>query len=86
MPDIPTHASSLKRNNPYIPLPPCGNTLDGMERARALKHVRVRLQDVQPDTPVGHVALALDVPPTAGPSKSQPAKPAGYLQKERRYA
>jgi hypothetical protein len=84
-PDILTHASSLTRDNPYIPLPPGGNTLDGMERAHALKHLRVRLQDVQPDAPVGHVALALDDPPTAGPSTSQPATPAGYLQKGRRY-
>jgi hypothetical protein len=59
-PDILTHASSLTRDNPYIPLPPGGNTLDGVERARALKHVRVRLCDVQPGAPVGHIALALD--------------------------
>jgi hypothetical protein len=59
-PDILTHASSLTRDNPYIPLPPGGSTLDGVERARALKHVRVRLRDVQPGAPVGHIALALD--------------------------
>jgi hypothetical protein len=59
-PDILTYASSLTRDNPFIPLPPGGNTLDGIERARALKHVRVRLRDVQPGAPVGHIALALD--------------------------
>jgi hypothetical protein len=59
-PDIIGKASSLTRDSRFFALPAGGNTLDGMERARALKRVRVRLQDVQPDAPVGHIALALD--------------------------
>jgi hypothetical protein len=31
-----------------------------MERARALKNLRVRLRDVRPEAPVGHISLAPD--------------------------
>jgi hypothetical protein len=59
-PDILTHVSSLTRDNPFIPLGPGGNTLDGMERARALKRLPVRLRDVRPNERVGHIALTVE--------------------------
>jgi hypothetical protein len=59
-PDVLAYVSSLTRDNPHIPLGAGDNTLDGMERARALKNLRVRLRDVRPDAAVGHIALAPD--------------------------
>jgi hypothetical protein len=59
-PDIFQHISSLARDNPYIQVDAVagGNTLDGWEKARALKNVIVKLGDVQPYGNVGHIALA----------------------------
>ena len=59
-PDIFQHISSLARDNPYIQVDAVagGNTLDGWEKARALKNVIVKLGDVQPYRNVGHIALA----------------------------
>ncbi len=64
-PDILTHVSSLTRDNPFIPLGPGGNRLDGRERARALKRLPVRLRDVRPNERVGHIALTVE--PTVAP-------------------
>jgi hypothetical protein len=59
-PDIFQHISSLARDNPYMQVDAVagGNTLDGWEKARALKNVIVKLGDVQPYRNVGHIALA----------------------------
>jgi hypothetical protein len=60
-PDVLHYVSSLTRDNPFVPLAPGrANTLDGLERARLLKRLPVRLRDVCPHEPVGHIALALD--------------------------
>jgi hypothetical protein len=56
-PDIFDHASSLTRENPYIALPPGGTGLDGLERSRLLKDVRVQLVDTKPEDRIGYVAL-----------------------------
>ena len=57
-PDIMGYVSSITRNNPYTPLPRGGSTLDGMQRARLVGHVNVRMQDVNADEDIGHVALS----------------------------
>ncbi|KAA6409996.1 MAG: hypothetical protein FRX48_06610 [Lasallia pustulata] len=56
-PDVLGNVSSLTRDNPYVPLPGGGTALDGLERARLLKDLKVRLQDVTPGDPLGHIAL-----------------------------
>ena len=56
-PDVLGHVSSLTRDNPYVPLPGGGTALDGLERARLLKNMKVRLQDVTPGDAQGHIAL-----------------------------
>lgn len=52
------YVSSLTRNNPYVNQPPGGCTLDGLDRTRLLKDLRVKMQDVAPDHEVGHIALS----------------------------
>ena len=56
-PKILGYVSTMTRDNPYVDLPPGGCTLDGLERARLLKEVRVQLQDVVAEGEVGHIAL-----------------------------
>lgn len=56
-PKILGFVSTLTRDNPYIDLPSGGCTLDGLERARLLKDVKVKMQDVAPDDAVGHIAF-----------------------------
>jgi hypothetical protein len=59
-PDIFGYASSFTLDNPYTDIPPeaQGCTLDGIERARLLKDVRVQFADVRPGDEVGHIAFA----------------------------
>jgi hypothetical protein len=57
-PDILSYMSTLTRDNPYIALPPGGTALDGDEKARLLRGVRVQLGDVAWNNSVGHIALA----------------------------
>lgn len=61
-PDIFGYVSSLTRDNPHIQLPTEGSALSGMDRARMLKGVRVRIGDVQSGTvgesSVGRIGLA----------------------------
>ena len=57
-PDILGYVSSLTRDNPYIDLPLGGCTLDGLERARLLKNLKVKLQDVTGEDEIGHIALS----------------------------
>ena len=57
-PDILGYVSSVSRNNPYIPLPKGGSALDGVERAKLIGHVKVKLQDVNAGDEVGHIALS----------------------------
>ncbi|KAK3503895.1 hypothetical protein B0T13DRAFT_143880 [Neurospora crassa] len=56
-PDILDHASSLTRENPYIPVPKGGSAIGGPERARILRRMRVKMADVRPDEQIGYVAL-----------------------------
>lgn len=58
-PDIFGYASSFTRDNPYTDLPPEADicTLDGVQRARILRDLSVRLADVKPGEKVGHVAF-----------------------------
>ncbi|KAH6887487.1 hypothetical protein B0T10DRAFT_538933 [Thelonectria olida] len=56
-PDVLGFASSMTRENPYVALPPGGSGLDGPERAKILREVRVRLAGVRPTEEVGYAAL-----------------------------
>ena len=56
-PNILGYVSSITRDNPYVDIPSRGCTLDGLERARLLKGLKVKLKDVAPDDEVGHIAF-----------------------------
>jgi hypothetical protein len=59
-PDVLGYVSSFTRDNPFVRLDAMGDvacTQDGIERAKALKDLRVRLADVSPGEEVGHVAF-----------------------------
>ncbi|KAL6412438.1 hypothetical protein AUP68_03641 [Ilyonectria robusta] len=56
-PDVLGFASSITRDNPYIPLPPGGSGLDGPERARILRNMKVQLADVRPEEADGYIAF-----------------------------
>lgn len=56
-PDILGYISTMTMDNPHISVPPGGNTLDGMERARYLQKVKVQLADVNWDQVEGHLAF-----------------------------
>ncbi|KAJ4381334.1 hypothetical protein N0V86_003683 [Didymella sp. IMI 355093] len=55
-PDIFNHASSLTRDNPHFNAPVGGSGLDGAERARLLKRMRVQLGDTAPHSDTGYIA------------------------------
>ena len=58
-PDIFGYVSSLTRDNPYLNLPDNGSALGGIERARLLRGVKVKIGDVsKPEEPTGRVGLA----------------------------
>lgn len=57
VPDIFDYVSSFTRDSPYIHAPAGGSGLDGAERARLLKGLRVQLGDVDADKEVGYIAL-----------------------------
>ncbi|KAJ4174226.1 hypothetical protein NW754_004641 [Fusarium falciforme] len=56
-PDVLGYASTLTRDNPNVPVPPGGSYLDGPDRARQLKHLRLQLADVRPQGATGYVAV-----------------------------
>ncbi|ENH71510.1 hypothetical protein FOC1_g10007746 [Fusarium oxysporum f. sp. cubense race 1] len=56
-PDVLGFASTLTRDNPYVPLPAGGSHLDGPERARCLKNMRLELVDVRPEDETGYLAV-----------------------------
>ena len=56
-PDLFYYASSLARENPYTNTPDGGTTLDGAERSRLLKRMKVQVADVSPENDVGYVVL-----------------------------
>jgi len=58
-PDVFGYVSSLTRDNPNIRLPTEGSTLDGLDRARYLKGVKVKIGDlVGESTGAGKIGLA----------------------------
>ena len=57
IPDILGYISTMTRDNPYVPLPEGGNTLDGLERARLLYDLQVQVADVRWESDIGHLAL-----------------------------
>lgn len=61
-PDIFGSVSSLTRDSRYFDgIPTGGSTLSGQERARLLKGVRVRIQDVDSTWEVGRIALSSEM-------------------------
>ena len=56
-PDMLGYVTSMTYNNAHMRLP-AGGPLDGMERARLLKEIRVQLGDTTAANNVGHVAFA----------------------------
>lgn len=56
-PDIFGFASNLANKNKYMRVPTGDSSMSGAERTRRLGHVKVMLQDVKPDDPVGKIAL-----------------------------
>jgi hypothetical protein len=56
-PDIFDYVSSFTRDNPYINAPAGGSGLDGAERARLLRKLRVQFGDVQPGEEEGYISL-----------------------------
>ena len=61
-PRILGYVSTMTRDNPYTDLPPGGCALDGLDRARLLKDMEVKLHDVAAEDEVGHIALGLSQP------------------------
>ena len=61
-PDILGFVSSITRDNPFLAdvVPEGGSALNGIERARALGNVRVRLADIKPENSVGKIAFIGD--------------------------
>lgn len=56
-PDLFYYASSLARENPYTETPDGGTALDGAERSRLLKAMKVQIADVSPEDRVGYVVM-----------------------------
>lgn len=56
-PDIFGYVSSLTRKNHDLDIPDGGPTLSGFERARLMKHVKIKIADVSADGNVGRVGL-----------------------------
>ncbi|KAI1066960.1 hypothetical protein LB507_011335 [Fusarium sp. FIESC RH6] len=56
-PEVLGFASSITRDNPYVPIPPGNSALDGAERARALGDLRLQLADVEPRDESGYIAI-----------------------------
>jgi hypothetical protein len=56
-PDVLGHVSSLTRDNAFALVPDGGNTLDGLERARLLRDLKVQVGDVKWEEDKGHIAF-----------------------------
>lgn len=78
-PDIFGYVSSLTRDNPHLNLPEGGSGMSGLERARALKKVKVRIADVADENGVGKVGLRY-----AG-TGDDGGLPMAHLRRERHY-
>lgn len=60
-PDILGHCSTLLRDTPYAGAVKAGTTMDGLERTRRQRSMKVKLLDVDPDNEVGYIAIAEDL-------------------------
>jgi hypothetical protein len=61
VPDLLGYMSSLTRDNPYVQVPAGGSTLDGMERTKLSRSLRLKISDVGGETDgVGYVAISSD--------------------------
>ncbi|KAJ8106810.1 hypothetical protein OPT61_g9296 [Boeremia exigua] len=56
-PDLFYYASSLARENPYTKTPDGGTALDGGQRSRMLRDLKVQIADVSPENRVGYVVF-----------------------------
>ncbi len=56
-PDVLGYVSSMTRDNPNFVQIPDGDRLDGFERARVLRHLKVQIVDVKPWDSDGYVTL-----------------------------
>ncbi|KAL8853002.1 MAG: hypothetical protein Q9221_002150 [Calogaya cf. arnoldii] len=56
-PDILGYISTMTRDNPYTDVPVGRNTLSGLERARYLFDLKIRLVDIMPRHEFGHIAF-----------------------------
>lgn len=57
-PELFGFVSSMTYENSFMRVPYGGSSLGAKERAQILRSVRVRVGDVPPRKPVGHIALA----------------------------
>ena len=57
VPDILGYVSTMTRENLYFEDPVGGDAMDGLERARVLKHVQVQIVDVKPWDKRGYIAF-----------------------------
>ncbi|OBR10855.1 hypothetical protein CH63R_06547 [Colletotrichum higginsianum IMI 349063] len=80
-PDILGFASSLTRDNRFVPVLG-GSSLDGAERARSLKDLRIHFVDVQPEGSCGYIAVSA-VAPVDDEKNDQLCRP---LEKNRLYS
>jgi hypothetical protein len=79
-PDILGFASTMTRDNPYVPVAPGGSNLDGPDRARMLRDLRLQLADVRPDDANGYIAVR------AVPSLGSQEDVRGITKQERKAA
>ncbi|KAK3345921.1 hypothetical protein B0T25DRAFT_550644 [Lasiosphaeria hispida] len=56
-PDVLGYVSTLTRDSPYVAVPEGGSAMDGSDRARLLRELRVQMRDVRPDEDVGYLAF-----------------------------
>jgi len=56
-PDYFTYISAFTRDNPYVRVPEGGSGLDGSERSRLLRKMKVQIADAKPESDVGYVVL-----------------------------
>jgi hypothetical protein len=56
-PDVFNYVSSMTRDNPYVDMPSGGSRLDGADRARLLRDLRVQSGDTEPQSKVGYIVF-----------------------------
>jgi len=56
-PEVLGFASSLTRDNPYVPVPPGNSAVGGAERARLFRDLRLQIADMEPGEENGYIAV-----------------------------